>query len=431
MNKKILRRSLALLLLALAAGAGAQIYRWVDERGITHLSNRPPTGMAVEVDEETRNPPPSVGREPAEPPPGTAVEVDEETALREVEAAFDARDYAKARAILTPLAERGNPRAQNGLGILYGRGLGVPQDLDRAFKLHQQAARQGYGLAQYYLGLLYADGQGVPEDPVEGAKWLRAAAEQGVSNAQFTLGVMYEKGEGVERDSRQAAAWYRRAAEQGHASAQYNLALLYARGEGVPRNPAAALRWEQKAAEHGDARAQYRLGLRYAEGSAGVPRDPRAAFQWIRQALARGYPLRLELEPGWTVGHYDERPGQAAILEFVRAGDTIERWRELLTLQQFPPQGDGSSVREVFQRLQALRETACPGATVWKVIHQDATTLLYEWQAKPCRGWPHQHEIAKIIHGPSHTSVLRYTVKTYRMRDEQRAEWIARFAEAR
>ena len=104
-----------LLLLALAAGAGAQIYRWVDERGITHPSNRPPTG--------------------------TAVEVDEETALREAEAAFSARDYAKARAILTPLAERGNPRAQNGLRILYGRGLGVPQDLDQAGKNVSDARR--------------------------------------------------------------------------------------------------------------------------------------------------------------------------------------------------------------------------------------------------------------------------------------------------
>ncbi|MFO7641748.1 MAG: tetratricopeptide repeat protein [Candidatus Competibacteraceae bacterium] len=313
--------------------------------------------------------------------------MDEETALREAEAAFDARDYARARAILTPLAERGNPRAQNGLGILYGRGLGVPQDLDQAFKLHQQAARQGYGLAQYYLGLLYADGQGVPEDAAAGAKWLRAAAEQGVSNAQFTLGVMYEKGEGVEQDSRQAAAWYRQAAEQGHASAQYHLALLYARGEGILRNPAEALRWEQKAAEHGDARAQYRLGLRYAEGAAGVPRDPRAAFQWIRQAL-EGYPVRLELEPGWTVGHYGDRPGQAAILEFVRAGDAIERWQELLTLQQFPPQESGPSVREVFQRLQTLRETACPGATVWKVIHQDAPVFCTSGKRSPVRVGP-------------------------------------------
>lgn len=97
MNQKILRRSLVLLLLVLAAGVGAQIYQWVDERGITHLSNRPPAGTAVEVDEETRNRPPSVGRETAEPPTETAVEVDEEIALREAEAAFDARGYQGAR----------------------------------------------------------------------------------------------------------------------------------------------------------------------------------------------------------------------------------------------------------------------------------------------------------------------------------------------
>ncbi len=351
---------------------------------------------------------------------------EEKRLLEKARAAFGSRQYAEALALLEPMAERGNPGAQNGLAVMYARGLGVRQDLGEAFKWHKKAALQGYALAQFFLGLMYADGQGVAQDAAQGAGWLRAAAQQGLPVAQFSLAAMYARGEGVGKDSYQAAAWYRKAAEQGHALAQHNLALLYLSGEGVPRNPAEAFRWEQKAAELGDENAQFGLGILYAKGVDGVPRNYVEAYRWIRKAAERGYPLQFEFESGWTIGHFTAPPNQY-LIEFIREGDDIDNWKELLTLQVFPPNWGGVSVTGALDQLKALREKICPGVTEWNVIDRDEKSILYEWHARPCRGWPDQHEIARIIYSVDRTTIIRYTQKNYQMPDDQRNTWIKKF----
>jgi hypothetical protein len=55
-----------LILAAMAAPAFAQVYKWVDERGVTHYGERPPQGAkASEVQDKLASPPPS--REAARP----------------------------------------------------------------------------------------------------------------------------------------------------------------------------------------------------------------------------------------------------------------------------------------------------------------------------------------------------------------------------
>jgi len=88
---------------------------------------------------------------------------------------YDRADYATALKVWLPAAEGGNPEAQNNVGQIYERGLGLPPD---------------YAVA---------------------AQWYRKASEQGFSQAQINLGNLYEKGLGVERDPTAAINWYRRA----------------------------------------------------------------------------------------------------------------------------------------------------------------------------------------------------------------------------
>ena len=59
-------------------------------------------------------------------------------------------------------------------------------------------AEQGDAVAQFNLGVMYGRGEGVPEDDAEAVKWYRKAAEQGLASTQFELGVMYYMGEGVQ-----------------------------------------------------------------------------------------------------------------------------------------------------------------------------------------------------------------------------------------
>jgi len=91
-------------------------------------------------------------------------------------AAFSRGDYIRAVNALSPLALRGNARAQALLGFLYENGFGVPQAYSAAADLYQSAADQGDPFAQYRLGLIYDKGHGVPQDLVLSYKWLDLAA---------------------------------------------------------------------------------------------------------------------------------------------------------------------------------------------------------------------------------------------------------------
>ncbi len=63
-------------------------------------------------------------------------------------AAYDRSDYAAALKEWRPLAERGDPKAQTGLGALYGNGQGLPQDYVQAYKWFSLAAALGDEIAR-------------------------------------------------------------------------------------------------------------------------------------------------------------------------------------------------------------------------------------------------------------------------------------------
>ncbi|MDP3714785.1 MAG: tetratricopeptide repeat protein, partial [Burkholderiales bacterium] len=104
------------------------------------------------------------------------------TALATLEQGLDAYrkgDYVFALKAWQPLATKGNPDAQNNLGVLYEKGQGVERNF------------------------------------VESVNWYRRAAEQGHAQAQNNVGVMYERGLGVKPDAKEAASWYLKAAQRG------------------------------------------------------------------------------------------------------------------------------------------------------------------------------------------------------------------------
>ena len=89
--------------------------------------------------------------------------------------AYAAQNYVLSAEIFARLAERGDPRAQTYLGVMYLRGQGVPQNFDAAaFWLHL-ASETGLPEAQYFLGLMYDKGQGVAQDFVVAHAWLNLA----------------------------------------------------------------------------------------------------------------------------------------------------------------------------------------------------------------------------------------------------------------
>ena len=123
-------------------------------------------------------------------------------------AAFEAKEFANALKLLSPLAEQGDPRAQYRMAIMHQNGLGVVKNDLLAFKWMRAAAEQGIALAQHGLGFMYLQGECAPKNAAEAFRWFQKAAEQGLAGSQMTLGMMYEQGLGVPQNEPEARKWY-------------------------------------------------------------------------------------------------------------------------------------------------------------------------------------------------------------------------------
>lgn len=81
------------------------------------------------------------------------------------------------------LAYRGDARAQAWLGYLYEKGIGVPQNAEKAVYWYHCAADRGQPHAQFLLGMAHDLGRGAPQDYVLAYAW----TNQAVARAQGQL----------------------------------------------------------------------------------------------------------------------------------------------------------------------------------------------------------------------------------------------------
>ena len=95
-------------------------------------------------------------------------------------AASARRDYETALSLWLPLAQRGNADAQFGIGMLYYRGQGVPQNYAEAMRWMLQAADERHYFAQFTLGSMFEHGVGVRQDLAQAHMWFDLAATRAV-----------------------------------------------------------------------------------------------------------------------------------------------------------------------------------------------------------------------------------------------------------
>jgi TPR repeat protein len=174
----------------------------------------------------------------------------------------------------------------------FERGLGVPQDFDRAAELYRLAAEAGDPAGLNGLARAYAEGRGVETDPDQAVQFFARAAEAGQPVHVFDYAQALESGLAGDPDLGQAVLWYRRAAEAGHVPAVTSLGVMALEGRGMDRDPAMALALFERAAQAGDARAQSNLGLMYSRGD-DVERDYERAVALFQAAAAQGLPQGL------------------------------------------------------------------------------------------------------------------------------------------
>ncbi len=143
-----------------------------------------------------------------------------------------------------------------------------------------------------------------------------------------------------------------------------------------------------------------------------------------------GLHFAMAKESEWKLAASSGAPGGDFIMEFVRVGDDVSHWKELVTVQDFRKSSAIKSPDITLEKLKAMHEKRCPGATEWNVIDQKEDNLLYEWHQKSCADQPEQSELVRVLYGKQNVFFLHYAVKSHEFPPDARAEWIKRFNEA-
>ena len=99
-------------------------------------------------------------------------------------------------------------------------------NLVKAHEIFLELANEECVDAMWLLGMMYYKGIGVPEDYKQAFTWFENASGLGDPDSMNFIGFMYESGIGVERDLDQASRWYEKAVENGSVEAMYNLSIL-------------------------------------------------------------------------------------------------------------------------------------------------------------------------------------------------------------
>jgi hypothetical protein len=162
----------------------------------------------------------------------------------------------------------------------------LKSDFARAAALWTDQAQRGNLEASFNLALLYRDGKGVSQSMTESLKWSMVAAQGGSPEGQFDMGLALLEGKFLPRDMPAALAWLHQSAHQGYASAMYALAVTYLEGRLLPADEAKAYYWLLLAAFKGDRNARdyvQRIGERLSETEkASVDRAAYAAIETLR-----------------------------------------------------------------------------------------------------------------------------------------------------
>jgi len=219
--------------------------------------------------------------------------------------------YEEALELVLPLAEKGDPQAENIMGAMYMNSWGVELNTAEALRWYGLAAEHGDARAYFNLGQMYATGNGVDQDCDKALEFFSEPAEAGDPVAQVNLGGLFSDGsECVPQDDSSAVRWYRAAADQGDSLGQHGIASFYARGKGVDQDFVEAMAWYRKAAEQGNRESQSTLGSMYQFGE-GVEPDLDKAIKWYRLAAEQGHEGAQERLKSLEVG--DRLPADTAV----------------------------------------------------------------------------------------------------------------------
>jgi uncharacterized protein len=132
--------------------------------------------------------------------------------------------------LLVTEANRGDPFAQQELGIRYLLGIGFPADTVKAIYWIRKSADQHLPAAKFNYGILLYNGVGVPWNPFDAFQNFKSAADAGLPESQFAVGLLYTDNLAVNRDMNKAYRFFKLSAEADYKPAKEALLQMIRSG---------------------------------------------------------------------------------------------------------------------------------------------------------------------------------------------------------
>ncbi|NJM79076.1 MAG: sel1 repeat family protein [Flavobacterium sp.] len=196
-------------------------------------------------------------------------------------------------ATFNALANQGNAKAMNALGMIYCEGISVQVNEQVAIQWYEMAAINGYPIAYYNIALLYKNGVGVSKDLTKAVSYFKKAAIDGYSKAYFNWGEMVKNGSGVEKNYELAMTIFKQGEANKDSNCIYAQGYLHYKGFGTPQDYNKAVTLFELAAKKGNAIGMYMLGYCYRNGY-GVIIDKRKAVYCFNKAASLGYERAIQ-----------------------------------------------------------------------------------------------------------------------------------------
>lgn len=183
------------------------------------------------------------------------------------------QNYAEAFKWYSRAATCGYNMAKIKMSLMLYRGLGVEQDLPRAFRLFDEISwtRENFGhfsplrfnsVARYYAAKMQENGEGCTKDLVDAFERYRVTggletvqdyeSPRSIPKAIYKVADAYFLGEGARQNFAKALKFYERTFNKGdgrtpyHREALKKVMWMYELGEGIPQDKVKAAEWRKK-----------------------------------------------------------------------------------------------------------------------------------------------------------------------------------------
>ena len=241
-------------------------------------------------------------------------------------------------------------RALYQLGYMYQRGLGKPQDLQKANDYFKQGAEQGDPYAMLSYGRNLVRGRGIEANVDEGLTYLNRAVELGHTYAMNELGALYYYGKPLKQNQKRGIRFYEASMARGDIYAIRNMALVYQDGRGVEQDLDTALALFKKASAGGHPDAPTDIGAMYYKGM-GVKKSLGEAIKWYALGAERGSRAAAS-NLGWIYSQGpDSTRDMAKAVWFTALAIGLDTYnanpKEISNLEAFPDAAKSQAVKDL------------------------------------------------------------------------------------